>query len=179
MSRTLAILCCSPRSFYKTLADVTCYDAKRDVRSFTGEMPVVCHPPCRAWSIFLSHQAKPPPGEKELGPLCVDWLRRCGGVLEHPAHSRLWDACHLPPPGQRSGDLFTIYVERHWFGPSPFIKQTWLCLSRIDPSSLVIPFALRPYRDYHRAWQLASHSSRSAASPAFANWLVATARTAV
>lgn len=67
-----------------------------DVRTFQGGMPIVGHPPCRSWSAFCRHQAKPLLGEKELAPFVVEHLRKCGGVMEHPAHSTLWDALNLP-----------------------------------------------------------------------------------
>lgn len=108
--RPVAALCVAPNSGYKNMDAVECYDMARDVRTFTGGMPVVAHPPCRTWSAYTAHQAKAPPGEKELGLLCAEWLRREGGVLEHPAHSRLFEAARLPMPGQRLGDLYTMLV---------------------------------------------------------------------
>ena len=42
-------------------------------------MSVVCHAPCRPWSAHCAHQAKPEPGEKELGPFCAEMLRKWGG----------------------------------------------------------------------------------------------------
>lgn len=106
----MAALCVAPRSVYHALPEVDAYDLRRDVRSFAGGLPVVAHPPCRAWSAYCAHQAKPLPGEKDLGPLCVEWLRKEGGVLEHPAHSRLFAACGLPRPGETRGDLWTVGV---------------------------------------------------------------------
>ena len=52
---TVAALCVAPNSLYKTMPGVECYDQARDVRSFTGGMPVVAHPPCRAWSAYTAH----------------------------------------------------------------------------------------------------------------------------
>ena len=89
---TVAVLCVSKNSIYKRIERVEAFDLARDARTFGGGMPVVAHPPCRSWSAYCAHQAKPLAGEKELGPLCVAWLRECGGVLEHPAHSRLFAA---------------------------------------------------------------------------------------
>ena len=104
--RTISALCVAPRSNYKQLEDLECYDAKRDARTFPGDTPIVAHPPCRSWSRFTKQQSKPPPGEKELAPLCVEFLRRCGGIREHPAHSHLWDHCNLPAPGQSTKDFW-------------------------------------------------------------------------
>lgn len=113
----VAVLCAAPNSIYKQIDGVVVYDAERDARTFSGGMPVVAHPPCRAWSAFCGHQAKPEPGEKELGPWCVEQVRNSGGVLEHPAHSRLWQACDLPRPGERSrGGLWSMWIEQHRAG---------------------------------------------------------------
>lgn len=83
--KTVHALCCARNSIYKTLPAADCWDIDRDVRNFTGTGPVVTHAPCRAWSAFTSHQAKVPPGEKELALLCADHLRRNGGVFESGA----------------------------------------------------------------------------------------------
>jgi hypothetical protein len=114
--RVVAALCVASNSVYKGMPGVDVFDKARDVRSFAGGMPVLAHPPCRAWSAYTAHQAKPEPGEKDLGLLCAEWLRREGGVLEHPAHSRLFEAAGLPKPGKRSGDLFTVAVLQAWWG---------------------------------------------------------------
>lgn len=53
--RTVAALCVAPNSLYKRLPGVEAYDHARDVRSFAGGMPVVAHPPCRAWSAYTAH----------------------------------------------------------------------------------------------------------------------------
>jgi hypothetical protein len=162
------------------MPDVDCYDQKRDVRTFTGGMPIVAHPPCRAWSAFTRHQAKPEPGEAELGLLCAEWLRSEGGVLEHPAHSRLFEAAGLPGPGKRRGDLFTVPVLQAWFG-YPTRKETWLCLSRVDPSALDIPYVDHDSRaglGDGRRYQAMSKHQRAATYPALAEWLVQAARLA-
>lgn len=175
---TVAALCVSARSEYKSLDGVVCYDLARDVRTFTGGMPVICHPPCRAWSLYTRHQAKPPPGEKELGPLCASWLRECGGVLEHPARSLLFQAADLPLPGCRVGDLWSIYIEQHWWGHTGTAKRTWLCFSRIDPRAITIPFRLRNPGGDKRLWNTMPRFLRSHTCESLAAWLVSAARLA-
>jgi hypothetical protein len=171
----VAVLCVAPKSIYRTLPNVECYDITRDVRTFTGGMPVVAHPPCRSWSAYCAHQAKPLPGEKELGPLCVEWLRKCGGVLEHPAHSRLFDACKLPKPGWARGDLWSVEVLQAWWGDSR-TKKTWLCFAGISPNDVQLPLRLHDPSGDRRRWQVMSHTQRSATNPNMAVWLVETAR---
>lgn len=174
----VAVLCVASNSVYKALPGVEVFDKARDVRTFAGGMPVVAHPPCRTWSAYTAHQAKAPPGEKELGPLCADWLKREGGVLEHPAHSRLFAAAGLPPPGQRRGDLFTVPVLQAWWG-YPMRKATWLCFSRIDVAALDFPYCEHDSSaglGDRRRQQLMSKNQRAATHPALAEWLLAAAR---
>lgn len=174
--RTIAALCVAPRSIYKSIPRVECFDPDRDARTFSGGMPVVAHPPCRSWSAFCAHQAKPDPGEKDLGPLCVDWLRKEGGVLEHPAHSRLFGHCGLPVPGRNSqSDIWSIEIEQFWFG-ADVVKTTWLCFCRVNPSEVSLPLRLGEAGASRRTWQLKGRAQRSATPPAFAEWLVALAR---
>lgn len=176
--RTVAALCVAKTTAYRAMEGVECYDQSRDVRTFAGGMPVVAHPPCRSWSAYCAHQAKPDPGEKELGPLCVDWLRKCGGVLEHPAHSRLWDACDLPKPGEPSrGGVWSMAVRQAWWGDSRH-KATWLAFCGVDPAAVVVPYVLRDSRGDRRRWQLMSKRQRSATCAEFARWLVDVARAA-
>lgn len=178
--RTVGVLCVAGNSVYKTIPGVDVWDKARDVRGFTGGMPVVAHPPCRTWSAYTAHQAKAPAGEKELGLLCADHLRRWGGVLEHPAHSRLFSAAGLPMPGQRIGDLFTMLVWQAWWG-YPMRKATWLCFSRIDIRNLVLPYRHHDSASGEgdrRRQQVMSHNQRSATHPALAEWLVQAARQA-
>ena len=178
--RTVAALCVAPNSVYKTMPGVEAYDQARDVRSFAGGMPVVAHPPCQAWSAYTAHQAKLQPGEKELGLLCAEWLRREGGVLEHPAHSRLFEAARLPMPGQRLGDLFTVPVLQAWWG-YPMRKATWLCFSRVDLQLLDFPHCEHDSRagiGDRRRQQVMSKHQRAATCTALAEFLVLAARLA-
>ena len=174
--RPVAVLCCKTTSHYKRIAGVECYDASRDVRTFAGGMPVVAHPPCRAWSAFCAHQARPEPGEKDIGPLCVEWLRKCGGVLEHPAHSRLWQACNLPLPGESDGGLWTIAVWQSWWGFPMGIKRTWLCFHGISKRDIHTPLRLRGQGADRGLWATGSKSWRDRTTDEFADWLVDAAR---
>lgn len=93
--RPVAVLFARRDSVYKRLAGCDVWDADRDARKFAGGMPVVAHPPCRAWG-QLSHFAAPREDEKDLARFAVAMVRRWGGVLEHPARSLLWDDQNLP-----------------------------------------------------------------------------------
>lgn len=177
MSGVISILCASKNSVYKTFENVE-DDADRDVRNFHGGSAIVAHPPCRAWSCRLRHQAKPPKGEREIAPLCVEWLKNCGGVLEHPAHSLLWKALNLPLPNQTSPDgLRSIEVLQAWFG-FPTMKRTWLLFHGIDPNQLPLPYRLHDPRGDNRRFAKMSRHQRSATTEPFARWLVDAARLA-
>jgi hypothetical protein len=168
---SIAVLCVSMGSNYLQIPGIDCYDKKRDVRTFEGGRRVVAHPPCRLWSAFCAHQAKALKEEKELGPLCVDWLEKCGGVLEHPAHSRLFKYCNLPRHGQKKRGLFTIGVHQSWWG-YPMSKATWLCFSGMDIDEIELPFVLHPQGVDRRRQQLMSKDQRSETHPAFAQFLI-------
>lgn len=173
----VAILCASPVSYYHQMDGVDVYDQARDARTFDMSSPVVAHPPCRAWSAFLEHQAKPEPSEKDLGLWCCEVLKLCGGVLEHPAHSRLFQAAGLPLPMQTKGHLWTIQVDQRWWG---YIckKATWLCFSHVPKEVVDVPLRLvssKRTADWKR-WKRLSKHQRAATCPAMAEWLVERAR---
>ena len=165
----ISVLCCSKNSIYKTLG-VDCYDIDRDARTFDGSTPIIAHPPFRAWSAYCSHQAKYPPEEKELAPMCVQWLAKCGGILEHPAHSRLWSRMRIPLPGEYRNGMHCIEVNQCWWGDSR-TKKTWLLLSKIDMSKLVLPPPVE-VQDDRESWSKMSKDQRSATHPSFARWLI-------
>ena len=115
-------------------------------------------------------------GEKDIGPLCVEWLRKCGGVLEHPAHSRLWQACNLPLPGESDGGLWTIAVWQSWWGFPMGIKRTWLCFHGISKRDIHTPLRLRGQGADRGLWATGSKSWRDRTTDEFADWLVDAAR---
>lgn len=101
------------------------YDAERNAMTYRGSLPVVAHPPCGPWS-HLSQLHKSAE-EIALAPHAVAVVQRCGGVLEHPRGSKLFDACRLPKPGEPA-DAFggtTIEVAQCNWG-HPARKRTWL-----------------------------------------------------
>jgi hypothetical protein len=180
--REIAVLCGAVGGVYCDREAVELFDQERDVRTFTGGKPVVAHPPCRSWSLRLAHQAKPEPGEKELGPLCVAHVRTCGGVLEHPAHSRLFEATGMPRPGQGTDAWggWTLGVWQAWWG-HPTRKATWLYFCGIEPGTVQTPFRLLPAmraHQEHRFFQYATKAQKSATPPEMADWLIQHARNA-
>lgn len=172
--RPVAILCAARKSVYKYFAGVEIYDIDRDTWSFPGGMPIVAHPPCRAWSAHCAHQSRAPQEEKDLAPHCVDLIRRHGGILEHPAHSRLWQACNLPGPkdGVRDG-LWTVQVQQSWWGGVTG-KRTWLLVSGLD--RLSVPMMPHEVLGDRKRWNKLSKNRRAETTVEFGRWLVECAR---
>jgi len=165
--RPVAVLFARQDSIYKTLPDVDVYDIDRDARTFQGGMPVVAHPPCRAWA-SLRHHAKPREGEKELAFFAIEAVRTYGGVLEHPWLSTLWHAADLPAPGGRDAyDGWTLPVDQNWWGHRAR-KRTRLYVCGIKPSDIPeIPIRLGEATHTVGLW---SGRNRSTCRPSIAKW---------
>jgi len=102
-------------SAYKKRANFDCYDINRDAATFTGGIPVVCHPPCRSWGM-LSHMANPREGEKELALKAIDLVRKEGGIIEHPSGSRLFRLLPLVDGFLDDFGGFSIELDQFDFG---------------------------------------------------------------
>ena len=178
---TVAALFVRADSIYKTLPGVDAWDIERDALRWPGGMPVVAHPPCRAWG-SLRHFAKPRAGEKSLALFAVDQVRRWGGVLEHPARSTLWPVAGLPEPGD--ADAFggwTLVVDQHWWGHRAQ-KRTRLYVCGIEARDLPdMPMRLGEAthtvglwsgRDRVRCRPSIAKPEYEATPPEFARWLV-------
>lgn len=85
-----------------------CWPVERDARTYTGPLPVVAHPPCNLWVNMAAvnwkryGRQRPAwyPGGDDGGcfAAALAAVRRCGGVLEHPAGSHAWAAHGLFAP---------------------------------------------------------------------------------
>ena len=160
----IAILCANERSIYHEIPTVEVYDRRRNARIFTGSQPVIAHPPCRSYSAFMSHWAKPEPGERDLALFCTERVACNGGVLEHPAHSRYLRRF------VGSSEWKIEEVHQSWFG-YPTTKRTWLLM----PSTYTVPevpFTLTQYGKERQLFENMSHSQRSATTYTFAKWLI-------
>jgi hypothetical protein len=116
--------------------DVDPWDIERDARKYDGPYPVVAHPPCTRWC-RLAGLVEARWGHKrgEDGGMFASALanvRRCGGVLEHPAWSDAWAAFGLSAPPRKGGWVpadfvggWTCYVEQGRYGHLAK-KATWL-----------------------------------------------------
>jgi len=131
----IAVLFARNDSRYKDFDMYDVYDIHRDARAFCKKMPVIAHPPCRAWG-QLSHMANPREGEKQLAYLALAQVRLNGGVLEHPASSRLFKEAELPV-GMFCDEFggFTIEIDQFDFGHVAH-KQTKLYICGIGFNDL-------------------------------------------
>jgi hypothetical protein len=111
------------------------YDEARDARTYAGPWPVVAHPPCGAWG-QMSHLHKR--DDASFGPHAVNMVRTLGGVLEHPANSRLFDACRMPYPGELPDEFGgrTYALQQVSWGHK-CRKPTWIYVVGVDPTILV------------------------------------------
>jgi len=123
-------------SRYKELNNFDVYDIERDARTYCGNNPVIAHPPCRAWGI-LAHLANPREGERQLAYFSLAQVRLNGGILEHPATSKLWKEAHLPLEGEFPDAFggFTVEIDQYDFGHVAH-KQTKLYICGIKPNEL-------------------------------------------
>ena len=134
----IAVLFARNDSRYKELSGFDVYDIDRDARTYCDSYPVIAHPHCRAWGI-LSHMANPRPDEKQLAYFALAQVRLNGGILEHPASSRLWKLAKLPLKEEFSDNFggFTIEIDQYDFGHVAH-KMTKLYICGIDQSELPI-----------------------------------------
>ena len=173
---------------YAGMAGVDAWDLERDARTFAGPGPVVAHPPCGPWGRYAWKSRE----DSATAIVAVRQVQRFGGVLEHPAESKLWAALNLPRPGiprvvvGSAGDYTeeTIEVRQVDFGHRAE-KRTWLyivgrtgqiCLPPGQPSPPPPP----PYRSGRQprgVLETLSKRERRLTPPAFAEWLVALATT--
>jgi hypothetical protein len=190
----IAALYIDPRGPYPNLLGAAqCWDATRDARTYEGPWPIVAHPACGPWG-RLRHMYQGSEGGPELGCIAVRQVRAFGGVLEHPADSRLWEACELPRPGDPP-DVFggwTIRVNQSDWG-HVCRKPTWLYLVRVNAEIA----AWRPEPREPTHWvgggrgadgtcrgkvpdgiKCASAEQRRRTPPLFAEWLALMAETA-
>lgn len=129
---------------YAGLPDVDPWDVVRDARKYLGRDPVVAHPPCQRWGRFSEGSPMKRGYVTGADDGCfasaLGSLRRCGGVLEHPAESKAWPVFDLPKPtreGWTEGALgeWVCEVEQGHYGHGAR-KKTWLLFVGPRPPDL-------------------------------------------
>ena len=127
---------------YFGLPNVDPWPEARDARWYDRADPVVAHPPCSRWCQLArlnEHRYGHKVGDDgACFALALAAVRRCGGVLEHPAYSLAWPVFELPRPSARA--MWTepdawggraIHVEQGHYGHRAR-KATWLYAVRTD-----------------------------------------------
>lgn len=175
----IAVLFARTDSVYKTMPECDVYDIERDARTWTGSMPVVAHPPCRGWG-RLAQFSHATDDERMLAVEAVEAVRAWGGVLEHPAESKLWARCGLPRPGQFPDADFGYSIEiRQCDWGHRAEKLTWLYIvgTHVDslpafPARGTPTGVIKPQRGIPRGLPIVTKREREATPPALARWLV-------
>mgnify|MGYP000004594106 FL=1 len=109
---TVAALYVETGGCYYGLQNVEPWDQARDARSYSGQWPIVAHPPCQRWGKFWAgqplHIART--GQRKVKgddggcfAAALEVVRRCGGVLEHPWGSYAWPHFGLAVPPRAGG----------------------------------------------------------------------------
>jgi hypothetical protein len=187
----VAALYVDPRGPYPALlGPEMCWDEARDARTYAGPWPVVAHPPCRNWSA-LRHLAKG--NDSDCGLIAFEQVRKYGGVLEQPAHSRLFHAvgASKPTEGDDPYGGHTIEVCQVDWGHVAR-KRTWvycvgcrdippiLCYGNIPPPRKPTHWCSGVHTPGARGEtppgiKICSAQQRRRTPPEFAKWLVSLA----
>lgn len=157
-------------------------ETQRDAMLYDGPDPVVAHPPCGHWGKWR-RRCKQPKSWATAGLVAFRQVRQFGGVLEHPAHSTLWNAVSAPKPGEI--DAFggwTLQVNQTDWG-HPCLKPTWVYIVGVSaadlpprpPAGKPTHCMVRLKRNSHELPELPKRQ-RHLTPARFAKWLVAAAR---
>ncbi len=133
---------------YFGLANVDPWDEVRDAKSYSGQDPVVAHPPCERWGRYWgggpSAKVKRVLGDDGgCFASALHSVQRCGGVLEHPEASHAFKRFGLAIPPKSGGWIesggiysggraWTCCVEQGHYG-HPARKATWLYYVGVNP----------------------------------------------
>jgi hypothetical protein len=170
----IEVLCCARSTAYQAMPFTLIRRKTNSAWLTNGTCPVIAHPPCRFWSRSrsralgtLSERIE----EMLTGLLCVREVLRRGGILEQPAHSRLFYVATLPIPAAagQANDSWSMQVDQYHFGHR-CSKPTWLWFCRIPQAQLPSP-PLRLRANPIRKLDAITHGQRSSTPPDFAQWL--------
>lgn len=137
--KPIAALFVDADGIYPLMPNVNAWDQSRDARKYIGHDPVVAHPPCQLWGKFAKvnyarwgGEHNKPGNDGGCFVSALESVKRCGGVLEHPADSYAWRAFDLtkPLPGRwsvhsRASHSWVCEVWQSAYGHKAR-KRTWL-----------------------------------------------------
>lgn len=139
----VAAIFIDPEGPYPSLG-LDCWTLERNALEYRGKYPVIAHPPCNLWTnlAFVNYKRyggrhNKPGNDGGAFAFALETVRRCGGVLEHPAFSRAWKAYGLLPPAKKG---WNRVAPREWvcevwqsaYGHKAR-KRTWLFYSGKKP----------------------------------------------
>lgn len=132
----VAALFVQPDGCYVNTDGIDAWPEARDARKYSGDLPVVAHPPCQLWGAMAAvnyarwgGEHNRPGNDGGCFASALEAVNRCGGVLEHPAKTRAWAAHGLEKPAgigwKRSGIGWVCEVWQSAYGHRAN-KATWL-----------------------------------------------------
>lgn len=126
---------------------VDAWGITRDARLYEGDLPVVAHPPCQLWGNFAKinflrwgGEHNRPGNDGGCFSSALRSVRRCGGVLEHPANSMAWKYYGLINPSGAGwlycgNDEYVCEVWQSAYGHRAR-KRTWLFYKGDKPKEM-------------------------------------------
>lgn len=141
----IAALFVETNGCYYGIECVDPWDIKRDARLYSGPWPVVAHPPCERWGRFSEGTTTKKDRVTGDDGGCFESALKSvlayGGVLEHPAHSKAWDAFKLRKPNPSGWtecwpNAWVCEVSQGHYG-HPAMKLTWLFVVGPKPPELI------------------------------------------
>lgn len=134
----VAALFVDPKGPYFGRDNVDPWDEARDARLYQGPHPVVAHPPCQLWvnmagQNFIRYTREKGRPQPHLRPgndggcfaRALEFVRRHGGVLEHPAGSHAWETFKLPRPTFLGWNQPVWAHDLFWPAGSAFSCEVW------------------------------------------------------
>lgn len=134
---------------YASVPGVDLWPESRDARRYPGPFPVVAHPPCNRWiALAFANYARwggehnRPGNDGGCFAAALRAVAQWGGVLEHPAKTKAWEAHGIPAPLKGGWHRISLHdwvceVWQSAYGHRAN-KATWLYYSGVNP-----PFSLR------------------------------------
>jgi len=136
MNPIIAALFVQPDGCYANDSRFDAWPESRDARLYSGDLPVIAHPPCQLWGAMAAvnyarwgGEHNKPGNDGGCFESALASVNRCGGVLEHPAKTRAWAKYGLSKPTgigwQPSSEGWVCEVWQSAYGHKAN-KATWL-----------------------------------------------------
>lgn len=181
--KKIVILFARKDSIYKKFIECDVYDKDRDALTFDADNVIIAHPPCRLWG-RLRHFSKAPDNEKNLALWVIDMIRKNGGILEHPANSKLWSEKNLPPINKydRYGGFIISYPQFYWGHKANKNTKFYICGIKLTdlpeiPFKMGEPdFVIALSKRNNKRKKEVTKKEREATPEKLAIWLIDTAK---